>query len=469
MGETSVRTVTRFAPSPTGSLHIGGAHTALFNYLWAKRGGGVFILRFEDTDRARSSIIYEESILRDLTWLGIAPDQVAARQSERGSRYAEVLAGLAALGAAYPCFCSHSGAGEGRVEEARDPCRGLPHDERRGRMSAGEAHCWRFAVPEGDVFFTFRDRLRGDMTLRTDSIADFVLARGDGSHTYLFAVVVDDHDSGVSHVIRGEEHLSNAPKQELIYRALGWSAPEWVHIPMILDNERHKLSKRGGAISIGSYRDAGWLPGALISYLATLSWSRAPADRISTPLALARAFDVDAVALVTPVHDEERMRHFGRLSVADVPLEDLFGCLGVLTQNTGTASGPSPDMLLLIGEMRPACATIDDLKASVALSLAAPEGGGAFPGADPEWIGDLAKRLYDIPREDWESESIKNCMRSFQKEREIKGRDFYHALRLKITGRGEGPPLALIMSCLGRTATMERISGAPPDASLLPN
>jgi glutamyl/glutaminyl-tRNA synthetase len=284
-----------------------------------------------------------------------------------------------------------------------------------------------------------------------------VLARSDASYTYLFAVVVDDHDSNISHVIRGEEHLSNVPKQELIYRALGWEAPEWVHIPMILDRERHKLSKRSGAISIGSYRESGWSPEALTSYLATLSWSYAPTDRISDPMELSRVFDLDSVALVSPVHDEERMRYFGRLSVASTPIETLLDeCLDILILNTGITNGLGPEMLLLIEELRPLCATTEELKLAIASALATPEHDeGQLE--EPKWMPALAERLANLPNTNWTFENVKSCIKAFQTELAIKGRDFYHTLRLKITGREDGAPLALIISCLGKNIAIERI------------
>jgi glutamyl-tRNA synthetase len=263
--------VTRFAPAPTGSLHIGGARTALFNYLWARHSGGSFKLRFEDTDRTRSSAQNEREILDDLRWLGIEPEGFVLRQTSSSERHSAVLAELISRGFVYPCFCpAAETAGENKVSSFHR-CRDLSPSESARRIAEGEPHCFRFKVERGREF-RFTDRLRGEMAVKADSIGDFTVARSDGSVMYLMAAVVDDHDTEVSCVIRGEEHLPNVPKQEMIYESMGWEKPEWVHIPMILDSKRHKLSKRSGAMSIGEYREQGWAPQALISYLATLSW-----------------------------------------------------------------------------------------------------------------------------------------------------------------------------------------------------
>jgi glutamyl-tRNA synthetase len=447
---------TRFAPSPTGLLHVGGARTALFNYLWAKRNCGRFLLRFEDTDRARSSAEFEGAMLRDLEWLGILPDGDAARQTDRAARYSEALAELCRLGFAYACFCPPE---EGGVTRPRaDKCRFMPEGERARRMASGEHFCLRFAAPQGDGDFIFRDRLRGDLSVKLSSIGDFVLARSDGSPTYLFAVVVDDHDFNVTHVIRGEEHLPNTPKQELVYRALGWETPEWVHIPMVLDSGRHKLSKRSGAISVASYREDGWPPEALVSYMATLSWAGAPDDAISGADALAAAFDIGSVSLDSPVHDQERMNHFGKMAMRCLSVESLLSEFRALFPEPPDGGADiDSDRAALIGELLPSCACKSELERSIgeAFLLRDPhEQGGP---ADEAWARDLRETLSSVAPEAWCSENLKNILRGFQKERGLKGKDLYHCLRMRLTGVGHGAPIALVMGCLGKGNTMGRL------------
>lgn len=451
MAESKKTVRTRFAPSPTGLLHIGGARTALFNYLWARRSGGEFLLRFEDTDRERSSASFEEPILEDLRWLGIWPDGDIIRQSSRSDRYGEILDQLKRTGIAYPCFCAEQSSGDERRAPYSGACRALSDDERTRRLEAGEPHCWRFHAGEG--LFCFTDRLRGEMSVQLASVGDFVIARTDGSYIYLFAVVVDDHDSEITHVIRGEEHLSNVPKQELIYRALGWDVPEWVHIPMILDSERHKLSKRSGAISVSSYREDGWSPRAIASYIATLSWSGAPADRLLTPDELSETFELDDVALVSPVHDQERMRHFGKLALGGIPVQELCKLISVTDELVGSDS----DRFALIEELRPSCAALSELERAIHNILGCNECVSESV-LFPDWLYLLGDKLAALPSERWASQNIKDELKIFQKDHALKGRELFHTLRVALTGAEQGAPLPLIIACLGRERLSERLS-----------
>ena len=448
---------TRFAPSPTGLLHIGGARTALFNYLWAKRNGGRFLLRFEDTDRTRSSAEFEETILDDLRWLGILPDEEAARQTDRAARYSEALAELCRIGSAYACFCPPE-EGVGTARPHADKCRFIPSEERARRIASGEPFCLRFAAPQGDEPFVFPDRLRGELSVKRSSIGDFVLARSDGSPTYLFAVVVDDHDFDVTHVIRGEEHLPNTPKQELIYRAFGWEAPEWFHIPMLLGSERHKLSKRSGAVSVASYREDGWTPEALVSYLATLSWAGAPDDAISGAGDLARAFDIGDVSLDSPVHDQKRMDHFGRMAMRGLSVESLLlECRALFPWPTDGGALIDSDRAALIGELLPSCACKSELARSISEAFLLRDPGEEDEPADGEWARDLSQALSSVAPEAWDSENLKNILRGFQKERGLKGKALYHFLRMKLTGVGQGAPITLLMGCMGKGNAMGRL------------
>lgn len=449
---------TRFAPSPTGLLHIGGARTALFNCLWARRKGGLFLLRFEDTDRARSSQVYADRILEDLAWLGILPDGEVLTQTSRAERHRQALDELVGRGAAYPCFCQATEHVDGLAGAYTGKCRRLSPQERQSRLAAGESHCWRLAVDRSEKSYAFSDRLHGEITVPTESIGDFVLTRGDGSCTYLFAVVVDDHDSGVTHVIRGEEHIPNTPRQEMIYRALGWDIPEWVHIPMILDEERHKLSKRSGAISLASYREEGWSPGAIVAYLATLSWSGAPADRLLSLPELAGIFELDAVALSSPVHDPERLRHFGKLALAGMPPESLYGTMAGHFPEIAERPSLESDRAEMISELLPLCATERELVSALDgqfLHMPAPGDAAALP-----WLTPLGEALGEVSPLDWTPENIKLRLKIFAKEHELKGKDFYHGLRRLLTGEGDGVPVALLIACLGKERALDKFGVA---------
>ena len=277
----TVTTRVRFAPSPTGHLHVGGARTAIFNWLFAKRHKGTFIIRVEDTDQARSTRESEEMVLEDLRWLGLEWDEgpdaggrhAPYRQSERKNLYATVARQLVQLGVAYRCYCT-----EEELEEKRKAAEAEgrpPHYDLkcfRNRRSDDAPHAIRFHVPEdGDV--TINDAIRGEVSWKKESLGDFIVVRTDGLPTYNFSVVVDDHDMEITHVIRAEEHLTNTHRQVLIYRAMGWSVPEFAHVSLILGQDRTKLSKRHGATSVAAYAEQGYLRDAMFNYLTLLGWS----------------------------------------------------------------------------------------------------------------------------------------------------------------------------------------------------
>jgi glutamyl-tRNA synthetase len=263
----------RFAPSPTGHLHVGGARTAIFNWLFAKHHSGTFVLRVEDTDQARSTRESEQMVLDDLRWLGLLWDEGPFRQSERTPMYHEVARELIARDVAYRCYCTEEELEEKRkvAEAAGRP----PHYDLKcwfNRRDDDAPHAIRFHVPDdGDV--TIHDLIRGEVTWKKESLGDFILVRSDGLPTYNFSVVVDDHDMRISHVIRAEEHLTNTHRQVLIYRAMQWPVPEFAHVSLILGQDRTKLSKRHGATSVSAYAEDGFLADAMVNYLTLLGWS----------------------------------------------------------------------------------------------------------------------------------------------------------------------------------------------------
>src|SRR6266849_3574147 len=278
----------RFAPSPTGHLHVGGARTAIFNWLFARHHGGTFVLRVEDTDQARSTSESEALVLEDLRWLGLdwdeGPDNggphAPYRQSERTDIYSKAAQELMASGAAYRCFCTEEELEAKRKQaeaDSRPPhydltCYRLSPQEVSARLAMWTPFALRFHVPDdGDV--TIDDLIRGEVTWKRESLGDFILIRSDGHPTYNFSVVVDDHDMEISHVIRAEEHLTNTHRQVLIYRAMEWAVPLFAHVSLILGQDRTKLSKRHGATSVSAYAEAGFLADAMVNYLTLLGWS----------------------------------------------------------------------------------------------------------------------------------------------------------------------------------------------------
>src|SRR6185436_7731712 len=277
--------ITRFAPSPTGFLHIGGGRTALFNWLYARRFGGKMLLRIEDTDRERSTQAAIEAILDGLSWLGIEWDGDAVYQFSRSARHREIAEQLLAAGKAYRCYASPEELTEMR-EAARAEGRSKFYDGRWRDRDPSEAPAAvkpviRLKAPQsGETVVD--DQVQGRVTWQNENLDDFVLLRSDGTPTYMLAVVVDDHDMGVTHIIRGDDHLTNAGRQTLLYEAMGWRVPEWAHIPLIHGPDGAKLSKRHGALGVEAYRAMGYLPEALRNYLARLSWSHGDDEIFST-------------------------------------------------------------------------------------------------------------------------------------------------------------------------------------------
>jgi glutamyl-tRNA synthetase len=289
--------VTRFAPSPTGFLHIGGARTALFNWLYARRFGGTFLMRIEDTDRERSTEPAVEAIIDGLNWLGLNWDGDAVSQFARAARHREIAESLIASGGAYRCYASQQELEQMRNEArlAGKPMRydGRWRDRDPSEAPPGVAPVIRLRAPqEGETIVD--DKVQGKVVFANKELDDLVLLRSDGNPTYMLAVVVDDHDMGVTHIIRGDDHLTNAARQMQIYQALGWSVPVMAHIPLIHGPDGAKLSKRHGALGVDAYRAMGYLPAALRNYLVRLGWSQGDREFFSTEEMIA-AFDLPAI------------------------------------------------------------------------------------------------------------------------------------------------------------------------------
>jgi nondiscriminating glutamyl-tRNA synthetase len=306
----------RFAPSPTGHLHVGGARTAIFNWLYAKHHGGTFLLRVEDTDQARSTRESEAMVLDDLRWLGLAWDEgpdvggphAPYRQSERVETYGGVALDLMERGVAYRCYCSEEELEAKRKEaeaEGRPPHYDLTCWNHK-RIEEGKPFAIRFHVPEdGDV--TIDDEIRGAVTWRKESLGDFILIRSDGLPTYNFSVVVDEHYMEITHVIRAEEHLTNTHRQVLIYRAMDWPVPQFAHVSLILGADRTKLSKRHGATSVSQYAEDGYLPEAMVNYLTLLGWSSPDGLEVFARSHAIEKFSLDRVNAAPAVFDQQKL------------------------------------------------------------------------------------------------------------------------------------------------------------------
>ena len=458
-------TTTRFAPSPTGFLHIGGARTALFNHYFALGTHGVMRLRIEDTDRERSTEAATQAILDGLDWLGVAHHGAVVSQAERAARHVEVARDLVARGAAYRCDLSTEAAADlkaGSQGGFRSPKRDA--DRASGRADGAI----RFRVPEGTT--TIRDAVQGEITWDNTEFDDLVLVRADGTPTYMLAVVADDHDMQVTHVIRGDDHLINAGRQQLIYDALGWDVPVWAHVPLIHGPDGKKLSKRHGALGVEGYRDMGYLPSALRNYLVRLGWSHGDEELFFDDAAIAKVFGLEGLNNAPARLDFDKLDYVNQQHIERLATDELMlRALPFLTEARGQA--PSESELARIEAalptLRPRAKTLVEL-ARVAGYLfdTGPivlEGKWAKPlrreGAAC-LIADLTPRLEALQGFDWTSASLQVLLEDFVAEREIGFGQIGAPVRAALTRGLPSPDLADVMVFLGRTETLARLRDA---------
>jgi glutamyl-tRNA synthetase len=417
----------RFAPSPTGLLHLGGARTALFNYLFARHHTGDLILRVEDTDRARSRREFEQSQLEDLDWLGLSFDEGPFRQSERGTLYEEFAGRLGEKGMTY---------------ETTD--------------EAGRKALY-FRPPERSG--SFRDGLRG--AIRFSKIEDFVILKSDGTPSYNFAAVVDDHDMNVTHVIRGEEHLPNTARQVLLYEALGARPPEFIHLGLLLGPDGKKLSKRHGAASIADYRNQGYLPEALVSYLALLGWTHPAGREDFTGLdELVREWDPSRLGASPATFDPDRLLFLNARHIRRLPVEELLRSLQpFLTEplppgrELQVVEAIQEDMRLLSDAPR----LVHDIIGPVDPEAFAAELSESSDEVFAHAAGALEGRTVDDPGD---ARAFVDELRAWAAERGMKTRDLLHPLRLALTGRNRGPEMTRLVAVLGAGEARERIERA---------
>ncbi|NLL36201.1 MAG: glutamate--tRNA ligase [Fretibacterium sp.] len=453
---------TRFAPSPTGELHIGGARTALFNYLFAhSKPEGCFLLRVDDTDRARSLPEFERGILADLKWLGLDWDEGPYRQSERLPLYESSLCKLREKGAVYPCFCSEERLACLRDDQLRrgEPprydglCRDLSEAERERRLQElreeGREPCWRFALSSSTT--VFKDRVKGEVTFPAGSMGDFVVVRSDGMPVYLFTSVVDDHMMEITHIIRGDEHLPNTARQQAIFEALNWVSPVVAHIPMILSKARQKLSKRTGSTPIREYRERGYLPKALNAYLAGLSWAcPEETDRFSLK-DLAEAFSLKNLSASPSIHDETQLLYWQK--EATKRRGGLRLCEDLATLDPRFAALNPTSLKALIDDVLDEYPLLPQLRDALAFLLTRPEGAQERRA----WMEDLASALRELAP--WSQERLNDVLRAFMKDQGLKGREFFHPLRRVLTGCDKGAALPLVLEALGREEVLARLLG----------
>lgn len=455
---------TRFAPSPTGSLHVGNARIAVLNWLFTRRHSGTFILRIEDTDTERNVEGAEAGIRRDLLWLGLdwdeGPDHGGSRgpyrQSERGALYERYAGRLLSERRAYRCFCAVDVATDGERVERRERCACAAEDPAVAEQRAGAAaHVIRFLVPAGTVV-EFDDVIRGSVRVATSEIADFVLLRNDGRPTYNFAVVVDDIEMRISHVIRGVGHLSNTPRQVLLYQALGHAPPAMAHVPMVLGEDRQKLSKRHGAAGMDEYRAQGYHPDALVNYLSLLSWSSPSGDEVLPPARLIAEISLERIGAADVVFDPVKLRW---LSGKHIEMMDEAALLEAVTPFVDRARFALDAETLRVAVLatRTHLATFADVNEQLA---------AFFPGAagEPEHgageavIAEAARTFAAVDA--WTEPTLRDAVQAVGRGAGAKGRALYEPLRRALTGREHGPPLPAVLFVQGREQVLARLRAA---------
>jgi len=465
----------RFAPSPTGYLHVGGARTALFNWLLARKEGGAFVLRVEDTDQARNRDEHTEAILHGMTWLGLDWDEGPLFQSEGVARHKAEALRLLAEGKAYRDFCvpdevraeaQARGMHPSRVAREKADALGAEGSERR--VAAGEAFAVRFRVPDGETRFT--DLVHGDMRFANDDVDDLVILRSDGTPVYNLAVVVDDHEMRISHVIRGDDHISNTPKQALLYRALGYPEPVFGHVPLILGPDGKRLSKRHGATAVGDYEAQGILPEAMVNFLALLGWNPGDEREVMERAELIQAFTPERILKKSSVFDLDKLSWLNGRHLAQTPAAALVPKLRRRLENADGASAAllADDAWLshLVDLVKVRARTVDEMaeqaKPFVCEPLTFDEAAVAKHWAkDPAATMVRLEALASMLREtEWTESALEAALRELAQSMEVGAGKLIHPLRVAVTGQMTSPGIFEVLVLLGRARALGRVESA---------
>jgi len=463
--------VVRFAPSPTGYLHIGGARTALFNWLLARNQGGRFLLRIEDTDRERSTEPAVRAILEGLAWLGLEHDGEIMFQSLGIERHKADAARLLQSGAAYRCFCAQEDIEARRAEKNLfiydRKCASLDPSESERRAAAGESFALRFLVPPGET--RFDDMVHGPLRFDNKEVEDFVILRSDGTPTYQLAVVSDDIEMGVTHILRGDDHVSNTPKQIMLYRALGREIPRFGHVPLILGPDKKRLSKRHGATSLTEYRDMGFLAPALFNFLALLGWSPGEDREILSREELISLFSVEAISKKSAVFDQPKLEWMNGQYLSRMSPEELLPLVGADFNTAGLVkaqpSGKDMEHLKRVLELvRERCRFTRDF---------VPQARCYFPGplqydqdtVQKRWKEDTPGQMRELRKafacvKEWQAGPLEELLRTVAEKLQVSAGKLIHPLRLALTGAGVSPGIFDVLEVLGQELTLERIDEA---------
>jgi glutamyl-tRNA synthetase len=456
----------RFAPSPTGHLHVGGARTALINWLYARKHGGTLILRIEDTDEARSTPEMTQGILDGLSWLGITWDEGPFFQSERQPLYRSTAQKLLAAGHAYRCFCSKADleARKARFEKPEEwkydgLCRALPAAESERRAQAGEPFVVRCRIPAGGL--EWDDVVKGPIRFESGEVEDFVLLRSDSTPTYHLSVVSDDFDMGVTHVIRGEDHISNTPKQLALYEGLGAAPPIFGHLPLILGMDKKKLSKRHGHTSVTSYRDEGILPLALFNFLAQLGANLGEEPFLPRE-EVVRRFEFSGLKNSASVFDPARLAFINAKVIGETDAAELAGLIRPYLEPLLPGAGVIPERALAVLKTRAkdlgelARNLVPFLSEDFAYDEKGLTKAHKDPAAKPA-LGALLPELEAIPEGEWAPAKLEEVLRASAEKSGVKAGALIHPVRLFLTGRTESPGIFDVLSAMGKPGTLSRL------------
>ena len=466
--------ITRFAPSPTGYLHIGGARTALFNWLYARHTGGKMLLRIEDTDRERSTEAATAAILDGLTWMGLDWEGEPISQFARANRHRQVAEELVAAGGAYYCYASQAELEEMR-ETARAEGRPPRYDGRWRDRDPSEAPdgvkpVIRIKAPrDGETIV--RDKVQGDVVFPNKDLDDFIILRSDGTPTYMHAVVVDDHDMGVTHIIRGDDHLTNAARQTIIYKAMGWDVPVMAHIPLIHGPDGAKLSKRHGALGAEAYRAMGFLPAALRNYLARLGWSHGDDEVMSTE-DMVRWFEIEDINKGAARFDVKKLEAINGIHMRQMPDEDLFR---IFVDTLPFLEG-GPALVTKLDEERKTklLAAMPGLKERAKTLVELMDGAAFLFAQRPLALDEKAQAILDgdgrrvlqslLPvlekAEEWDAPALETAIKAFAEEQGLKLGKVAQPLRAALTGKSTSPGVFDVLALVGRDESLARIRDA---------
>ena len=454
----------RFAPSPTGKLHLGGARTALSNYLYAKNQGGEFLVRIEDTDLERSKNEYIDQICDSLKWLGLKWDDDLVYQSKRGDSYDHSLEELLATGKAYRCFASKEELDKVRQETRSYHYTGIWRDksdhEVKRELEKGTPFTIRLKSPEtGNTVFD--DMIYGNISVSNSEIDDFIIARSDGSPVYNFTNVIDDQSMNITHVVRGEDHISNTPKQLLIYHAFGWTAPMFAHLPMILGDDKKRLSKRHGATGVQSYRDDGYQPEALLNYLALLGWNPGTDEEIMDLDQLISKFDISKVQKKGAVFDQKKLDWISSQHLVMQGNQDILDRLRLINSEWGNDRDDS-FCLSIVGILKTRSSSLVDLIDHADYFFNDPV---EFDENDIKkaWKDDTTEMLAEVLKmlestTDWNADELESNFKNYMEKNDYGFGKVMKPVRLGLCGNLQGPSLFSIIEILGKKLCIKRIN-----------